>query len=289
MPATGRPGYFGTASALAWGGGGYPFAIQGLLPNNTQGFFQYDTAAEEWSLKQDVPRPCSLGASLCWDQAGYIYALCAKESRAFCRYASGSWSVKESTPSAAVPGAALAYNSLDDGIYAWSGATDPTYFWRYDADGDTWSIRASPPADVGFGGALAGSAGFVYGLRGNGNTEFWRYFPILSSGKSLRAGVGTEPGAILQANSFAVSPSPARGAVRVQWQVREPGPVAIRVFDNTGRAVRTIQNGYQAAGRYSVRWDGVCDNGRRAANGIFFYRLDAAGFHKIIKVAAVGK
>jgi flagellar hook assembly protein FlgD len=63
----------------------------------------------------------------------------------------------------------------------------------------------------------------------------------------------------------------------------------VRVFDNAGRVVRTIQNGYQAVGRYSARWDGICDSGRRAASGIFFYRLDAPGFHKVIKVAAIGK
>jgi hypothetical protein len=290
MPPDSLPGNFGTASALAWGGGGYLYAIQGLLPLNTQGFFRYDVSAEEWSLKQDVPKPCSLGASLCWDQAGYIYALCANKSRAFCRYStSGSWSVMDSTPTAVVHGAALAYNSLDDGIYAWSGTTNPTRFWRYDADGDTWSVRASPPANVGYGGALTGCAGFVYGLRGNGNTEFWRYYPILESGKSLRAGVIAEYGSLMETNSLAVSPSPVRGAVRVQWQVKEPGAVAVRVFDNAGRVVRTIQNGYQAVGRYSARWDGICDSGRRAARGVFFYRLDAPGFHKVIKVAAIGK
>jgi flagellar hook assembly protein FlgD len=61
------------------------------------------------------------------------------------------------------------------------------------------------------------------------------------------------------------------------------------VFDNAGRVVRTVQNGYQAAGRYSVHWDGICDNGKPAASGVFFYRLDAPGFYKIIKVAAIGK
>jgi hypothetical protein len=142
---------------------------------------------------------------------------------------------------------------------------------------------------VGFGGALTGSAGFVYGLRGNGNTEFWRYFPILGAGKSLRAEIIAGHGDILEVNSFAVLPSPARGAVRVQWRVREPGPVAVRVFDNSGRAIHTIRNGNQAAGRYSAQWDGTCDNGRRAANGVYFYRLDAPGFHKIVKVAAVGE
>ncbi len=82
-------------------------------------------------------------------------------------------------------------------------------------------------------------------------------------------------------------PNPGCGPVRVQWQVEAPGIVALRVFDNTGRALRTIQNGFQATGSYSATWNGVCDNGRRIATGIFFYRLDAPGVHEVIKAAIV--
>jgi hypothetical protein len=85
------------------------------------------------------------------------------------------------------------------------------------------------------------------------------------------------------------TPNPARGAVRVQWQIKEPGTVTLRVFDNTGRAVRTIQNGFQAAGRYSASWNGICDNGMRAANGVLFYTLDAPGIHRVVKVAVVSR
>lgn len=46
-------------------------------------------------------------------------------------------------------------------------------------------------------------------------------------------------------NSYlVVAPNQARGPVRVQWQVKQSGIVTLRVFDNAGRAVHTIQNGY---------------------------------------------
>jgi hypothetical protein len=96
------------------------------------------------------------------------------------------------------------------------------------------------------------------------------------------------PADVLAANLVA-TPNPARGAVRVQWQVKEPGVVTLRVFDNAGRAVHTVQNGYQAAGHYSASWNGICDNGRRAANGILFYRIDAPGVHSVVKVTIVSR
>ena len=85
------------------------------------------------------------------------------------------------------------------------------------------------------------------------------------------------------------TPNPARGAVRVQWQIKEPGIVTLRVFDNAGRAVRTIQNGYQVVGHYSASWNGICDNGMRAANGVLFYSLDAPGIHRAVNVAIVSR
>lgn len=89
--------------------------------------------------------------------------------------------------------------------------------------------------------------------------------------------------------SLVAAPNPARGAVKVQWQVKAPGRVTLRVFDNTGRAVHSIQNGYQAVGRYSASWNGICDNGMRAANGVLFYSLDAPGIHRVVKVAIVSR
>jgi hypothetical protein len=88
---------------------------------------------------------------------------------------------------------------------------------------------------------------------------------------------------------LAAAPNPAYGAVRVRWQIKKPGIVTLRVFDNAGRAVRTIQNGYQVAGRYSANWNGICDNGMRAANGVLFYSLDAPGVHRVVKVAIVSR
>jgi flagellar hook assembly protein FlgD len=96
------------------------------------------------------------------------------------------------------------------------------------------------------------------------------------------------PAGIPTANLVA-APNPACGPVKVQWQVKQPGRVTLRVFDNAGRAVHTIQDGYQTAGRYSASWSGVCDNGMRAANGVLFYTLDAPGTHRVVKVAIVSR
>jgi hypothetical protein len=86
-----------------------------------------------------------------------------------------------------------------------------------------------------------------------------------------------------------VAPSPSRGASRLQWQVGKPGYVVLRVYDNTGRVVHTVQNGFQSPGRYAGNWNGTGPDGRRVANGIYYYRLVASGGQKVVKVTIVGR
>jgi flagellar hook assembly protein FlgD len=45
------------------------------------------------------------------------------------------------------------------------------------------------------------------------------------------------------------------------------------VFDASGRAVRTLATGRQAAGTYTTTWNGKDDTGRELARGIYFVRL----------------
>jgi len=56
------------------------------------------------------------------------------------------------------------------------------------------------------------------------------------------------------------------------------GNVSLRVFDVTGRTVRTVANGHQKAGSYSVNWDPKDSRGRQVARGVYLYRLDTPGF-----------
>jgi flagellar hook assembly protein FlgD len=55
------------------------------------------------------------------------------------------------------------------------------------------------------------------------------------------------------------------------------GFVQIKVYDSTGRRVRTLLSAEMSAGTYSARWDGRDQAGRPVAPGIYFYELRANG------------
>ncbi len=54
--------------------------------------------------------------------------------------------------------------------------------------------------------------------------------------------------------------------------------VTVRVFDVTGRVVRTLVDEHKAPGMYSTIWDGRSDGGQRVAGGIYFCRAKIGNY-----------
>jgi sugar lactone lactonase YvrE len=70
-------------------------------------------------------------------------------------------------------------------------------------------------------------------------------------------------------------PSPARTETRVEYVLPRPGLVSLTIHDVAGRRVRTLENGFQGAGRHALTWDRVSDGGEPVAAGIYFYSLES--------------
>jgi len=73
-------------------------------------------------------------------------------------------------------------------------------------------------------------------------------------------------------------PNPFNPTTRIQYAVPREGHVRITVYDVAGREIAILVDGNKAAGNYIAAWDGRSMNGVQAASGVYFCRLDAAGF-----------
>jgi hypothetical protein len=76
------------------------------------------------------------------------------------------------------------------------------------------------------------------------------------------------------------SPNPFTAATTLRYRIPEGTDyrrVRVRVFDMSGRVVKTLIDGEQPPGLYEMSWDGTDHAGRRVAAGIYPYRLDVAG------------
>jgi len=55
-------------------------------------------------------------------------------------------------------------------------------------------------------------------------------------------------------------------------------PVALRIYDLSGRMVRTLDQGVREAGVHTTRWDGADATGRPLGGGVYFIRIIAGPF-----------
>ena len=81
----------------------------------------------------------------------------------------------------------------------------------------------------------------------------------------------------------ACRPNPFRDRTQISYALPAAGNISLRVYDVMGRTVRTLANGHQKAGSYSVSWDSKDSRGHQVARGVYFYRLDTPGFRAVKK------
>ena len=84
-------------------------------------------------------------------------------------------------------------------------------------------------------------------------------------------------------------PNPFNPETWIPYQLRESSEVVIRIYNATGRSVRTINLGQRAAGFYLGRtraayWDGYNDAGEQVASNIYFYQIEAGDFSSVRKM-----
>ncbi len=72
---------------------------------------------------------------------------------------------------------------------------------------------------------------------------------------------------------LAAAPNPFAGSVTLHFHVAVAGPIAIDVFDVSGRLVRRLASGLVEAGWHSVCWDGTTDQGNPVGAGTYPCRL----------------
>jgi flagellar hook assembly protein FlgD len=89
-------------------------------------------------------------------------------------------------------------------------------------------------------------------------------------------GVTDEP--VTRTALWRPAPNPSGPGATISYALAQPGHVTVRVYTAGGRLVATLVDGERDAGEYRAVWDGKTDGGARAACGVYFVRMEAAGF-----------
>jgi hypothetical protein len=81
--------------------------------------------------------------------------------------------------------------------------------------------------------------------------------------------------------------NPSVGTTTFLLGLSAPRPVDVRVFDATGRAVRSLFAGPLPAGEHRLVWDGASDSGQPTASGVYFIRAQSGGLTLKTKVVRI--
>ncbi|MEJ2721617.1 MAG: FlgD immunoglobulin-like domain containing protein, partial [bacterium] len=80
-------------------------------------------------------------------------------------------------------------------------------------------------------------------------------------------------------------PNPFNPTTMIRFDVPAGGgAVTLRVYDVTGRLVRTLVDGMQTPGEKTIAWDGRNDAGVPVASGAYLYRLTGPRFEQTRKM-----
>ncbi|MEO0009941.1 MAG: FlgD immunoglobulin-like domain containing protein [candidate division WOR-3 bacterium] len=271
--------------------------------NNSLTFIAYDVAADTWSRCPDVPfnplrkRTCRYGTDMVYDGDSIIYLLKGSNTTEVWKYYPqfDTWAMTTLDQVSMIGnrnrrvknGGAIAW--LNGSLFVLKGGNTQE-FWSYRIGGpDTWSRRSDLPVALTGkrvrpkrGAAMAGTDSAVFCLKGSSVYEFWEYRPHTDSlGNALfasapdRQGVQSRNTALPAKLNLAVYPTPATAErLRIAFNLPHNARLQLRIYDATGALIRTLADGSVPAGSYTVSWDGRTDQGKRAAPGIYFIKLE---------------
>ena len=83
------------------------------------------------------------------------------------------------------------------------------------------------------------------------------------------------------------SPNPCRGFTVINYQLPEPAHTTLRVYDTSGRMLRTLSDGQMESGRHAAHWDATDSNGNPVPSGVYFYQIRAADYTAAKKLLLV--
>ncbi|MBI1796473.1 MAG: T9SS type A sorting domain-containing protein [Candidatus Eisenbacteria bacterium] len=73
------------------------------------------------------------------------------------------------------------------------------------------------------------------------------------------------------------APNPFAGGTTLRFSLAHAGVADLSIYDVSGRLVKRLAKGWLEAGPHALAWNGVDEAGRRAAPGVYLYRLTADG------------
>ena len=84
--------------------------------------------------------------------------------------------------------------------------------------------------------------------------------------------------------SLGAYPNPFNPSTNIEYEITIPANLELKIFDVLGREVWSLRKENMPVGKHSVNWDGVDNNGRELATGIYLLNFNSSLYNKTIKL-----
>jgi hypothetical protein len=106
---------------------------------------------------------------------------------------------------------------------------------------------------------------------------YYRGTTVTTTPDWTNLGVEGNPGTIAHKFSLNQSnPNPARSIASISFSLPKSGNYSLKVYNIAGQVIRNM-DGKGNAGQNTVTWNGMDNSGRKVANGVYLYNLNAFG------------
>jgi hypothetical protein len=89
------------------------------------------------------------------------------------------------------------------------------------------------------------------------------------------------------AATLTVFPNPFNPSVKLRWELLQPTPLTLKIFDVRGALVRTLADRLPAEAVGELTWNGDDDGGGEVASGVYFVEARASGQVRVEKITLV--
>lgn len=162
--------------------------------------------------------------------------------------------------------------------------------------GATWKLIDSSSdvnhVAVGFLNPLIGWTGRGTSYDPNGGVYKWKLHFSLGNDviAKVDANASSENSIAIAKNkstSLSAYPNPVSNSTTISFSLAEPQTVSIRVFDESGRLIKTISNTQLEKGVHQLIWNANDENGSKVATGIYYLKFNAGNYSETKKISVI--
>ena len=110
------------------------------------------------------------------------------------------------------------------------------------------------------------------------------YLGACVSGYAINNKLSFENSATKTNKELTVFPNPISNSATILFSLAHPGKASLKIFDITGRLIKTLVNGETTQGNHQVQWNANDEKGNAVPAGIYFLRLDLGNYSETRKL-----